>query len=55
MNVNGTCMSVVCRCRGVVALDIDLRQMDIDQCANGSGAFAHTHRCRETTEVSVVL
>ncbi|KAK2162476.1 hypothetical protein NP493_1519g00032 [Ridgeia piscesae] len=24
--------------------------MDIDQCANGSGAFANTHHCRETTE-----
>ena len=42
-------------CRGVVALDIDIRRMVVDQCANGIGAFSNTHHCRDTTEVRAVL
>lgn len=40
-------------CRGVVRVDINLQDVDIDQCA-ADGWFAGTHRCNlTTTEVSV--
>ncbi|XP_030830411.1 probable G-protein coupled receptor 158 [Strongylocentrotus purpuratus] len=35
--------------RGVVTVDMDLMSMDIDQCDNGTGIFAGTHKCRNTT------
>ncbi|XP_069733351.1 probable G-protein coupled receptor 179 [Phaenicophaeus curvirostris] len=31
--------------KGVVRVDIDLRDVAIDQCASGTGWFADTHRC----------
>lgn len=40
-------------CRGVVRVDINLQDVDIDQCST-DGWFAGTHRCNLTTmEVSV--
>lgn len=40
-------------CRGVVRVDINLQDVDIDQCSD-DGWFAGTHRCNATTmEVSV--
>lgn len=47
--VNGVLLS----CRGVVRVDINLQDVDIDQCST-DGWFAGTHRCNLTTmEVSV--
>ncbi|XP_072180870.1 metabotropic glycine receptor-like [Diadema setosum] len=34
---------------GVVSIDVDLMSMDINQCENGTGIFAGTHKCRNTT------
>lgn len=40
-------------CRGVVQVDVNLQDVDIDQCST-EGWFAGTHRCNLTTmEVSV--
>lgn len=42
----------VCVCRGVVRVDVNLQDVDIDQCSS-TGWFAGTHRCNLTTmEVS---
>lgn len=39
-------------CRGVVRVDVNLQDVDIDQCSS-EGWFAGTHRCNATTmEVS---
>lgn len=39
-------------CRGVVRVDVDLQDVDIDQCST-DGWFAGTHRCNlSTMEVS---
>lgn len=39
--------------RGVVRVDIELRDVAIDQCATGPGWFADTHRCDlNSTQVS---
>lgn len=39
--------------RGVVRVDIELRDVTIDQCASGPGWFADTHRCDlNSTQVS---
>lgn len=39
--------------RGVVRVDIELRDVAIDQCASGPGWFADTHRCDlNSTQVS---
>lgn len=32
-------------CRGAVRVDIELRDVGIDQCDSGTGWFAGTHRC----------
>ena len=41
-------MCVCVCCRGVVRVDINLQDVDIDQCAS-NGWFAGTHRCNLTT------
>lgn len=44
--------AVLLSCRGVVRVDVNLQDMDIDQCSS-DGWFAGTHRCNVTTmEVS---
>lgn len=46
--------AVLLSCRGVVRVDINLQDVDIDQCS-ADGWFAETHRCNTTTmEVSVL-
>ncbi|XP_074662488.1 metabotropic glycine receptor-like [Tubulanus polymorphus] len=40
---------------GVVGVDIDLKKLDINQCANDGGLFANTHRCREETTQCVPI
>ncbi|XP_070570344.1 metabotropic glycine receptor-like [Ptychodera flava] len=40
--------------RGVVSVDIDLRKVDINQCANDASMFASTHKCKNTTQCSHV-
>ena len=43
-------------CRGTSGIDIDLRNVDIDQCPSPEGAslniFADTDKCKETTTVN---
>ena len=42
-------------CRGVVALDMDLEKLDVDQCEHPhkqENLFAGSHKCRNTTQVS---
>lgn len=47
-----TCHSLALSCRGVVRVDVNLQDVDIDQCST-SGWFAGTHRCNLTSmEVS---
>ncbi|XP_077997430.1 metabotropic glycine receptor-like [Glandiceps talaboti] len=36
--------------RGVVTVDIDLRKVDINQCATDSTMFSGTHKCKNTTQ-----
>ncbi|XP_038071841.1 probable G-protein coupled receptor 158 [Patiria miniata] len=36
--------------RGVATADVDVRTIDINQCDDGGGAFAGTHRCSNTTK-----
>lgn len=44
--------AVLLSCRGVVRVDVNLQDVDIDQCSS-EGWFAGTHRCNVTTmEVS---
>lgn len=44
--------AVLLSCRGVVRVDVNLQDVDIDQCSS-DGWFAGTHRCNATTmEVS---
>lgn len=44
--------AVLRSCRGVVRVDVNLQDVDIDQCSS-DGWFAGTHRCNATTmEVS---
>ena len=44
--------TVLLFCRGVVRVDVNLQDVDIDQCSS-DGWFAGTHRCNATTmEVS---
>uniref|UniRef100_A0A672G9X9 GPR158/179 extracellular domain-containing protein n=1 Tax=Salarias fasciatus TaxID=181472 RepID=A0A672G9X9_SALFA len=35
--------------RGVVRVDVDIQDIDLDQCAAGSGWFADSHQCNRTT------
>ena len=36
-----------CIFRGVVAIDIELKNVDINQCATDNSLFANTHRCHQ--------
>ena len=46
-------------CRGTSGIDIDLRNVDIDQCPSPEGAslniFADTDKCKETTTVNTCV
>ncbi|XP_061771649.1 metabotropic glycine receptor [Nerophis ophidion] len=35
--------------RGVVRVDVDIQDVDLDQCATGDGWFADTHQCNRTS------
>nr|XP_061840327.1 G-protein coupled receptor 179-like [Nerophis lumbriciformis] len=35
--------------RGVVRVDVDIQDVDLDQCATGHGWFADTHQCNRTS------
>uniref|UniRef100_A0A3Q3E650 G protein-coupled receptor 179 n=1 Tax=Labrus bergylta TaxID=56723 RepID=A0A3Q3E650_9LABR len=35
--------------RGVVRVDVNIQDIDLDQCATGDGWFADTHQCNRTT------
>ena len=40
----------VCVCvRGVIRVDVNIQDIDLDQCATGDGWFADTHLCNRTT------
>lgn len=52
VGVCGFPQPVLLSCRGVVRVDVNLQDVDIDQCSS-EGWFAGTHRCNATTmEVS---
>lgn len=41
--------------RGVIRVDVNIQDVDLDQCATGEGWFADTHQCNRTTmEVNTV-
>lgn len=41
--------------RGVIRVDVNIQDIDLDQCATGEGWFADTHQCNRTTmEVNTV-
>ncbi|XP_044045473.1 probable G-protein coupled receptor 179 isoform X2 [Siniperca chuatsi] len=35
--------------RGVIRVDVNIQDIDLDQCATGDGWFADTHQCNRTT------
>lgn len=35
--------------RGVIRVDVDIQNIDLDQCATGESWFADTHECNRTT------
>ncbi|XP_063331810.1 metabotropic glycine receptor [Pelmatolapia mariae] len=35
--------------RGVIRVDVNIQDIDLDQCATGEGWFADTHQCNRTT------
>ncbi|KAE8300597.1 putative G-protein coupled receptor 179 [Larimichthys crocea] len=35
--------------RGVIRVDVNIQDIDLDQCASGDGWFADTHQCNRTT------
>lgn len=35
--------------RGVIRVDVDIQNIDLDQCATGDSWFANTHECNRTT------
>ncbi|XP_046899850.1 probable G-protein coupled receptor 179 [Hypomesus transpacificus] len=35
--------------RGVIRVDVNIQDFDVDQCATGNGWFANTHQCNRTT------
>ncbi|XP_007574712.1 probable G-protein coupled receptor 158 isoform X1 [Poecilia formosa] len=35
--------------RGVVRVDVNIQDIDLDQCATGDSWFAHTHQCNRTS------
>lgn len=35
--------------RGVVRVDVNIQDIDLDQCRLGDGWFAETHQCNRTT------
>ncbi|XP_068607085.1 metabotropic glycine receptor [Brachionichthys hirsutus] len=35
--------------RGVIRVDVNIQDIDLDQCATGGGWFADTHKCNRTT------
>lgn len=35
--------------RGVIRVDVDIQNIDLDQCATGDSWFADTHECNRTT------
>lgn len=39
----------MCVVRGVVRVDVNVQDMDLDQCATGDSWFADTHQCNRTT------
>ena len=41
--------------RGVVAIDVALRTIDINQCDGGgiTDVFSGTHKCKDSTEVTL--
>lgn len=44
------CVCVCCFCvRGVIRVDVNIQDIDLDQCAMGDGWFADTHQCNRTT------
>lgn len=35
--------------RGVIRVDVNIQNIDLDQCVTGDGWFANTHQCNRTT------
>ncbi|KAI4792992.1 hypothetical protein KUCAC02_032998 [Chaenocephalus aceratus] len=46
------CVWCVCVCvcvRGVIRVDVNIQDMDLDQCSEGDGWFSDSHQCNRTT------
>jgi len=35
--------------RGVIRVDVNIQDIDLDQCVTGESCFADTHQCNRTT------